>query len=323
MELIRVVNVSKKFGEITAVKDVSFSVLEGETCVLLGPSGSGKSTILKMVNRLVKPDSGQVLYKNRNVEDYDTVHLRREMGYAVQSVGLFPHLTVEENLSILLKQLKWKKEKIDERVDYLLHLVGLEPSIYRKKFPHQLSGGEAQRVGVARALSADPPVLLMDEPFGALDPINRRRLQEEFARLKQELQKTIIFVTHDIYEAVILADKIGLIKDGVLVQFSDPAGLWQNPVNDFVVKFLGRDFSFHMLSKYSLAKIPSENGVADQQEKDQTILQPEDSLKDAISEMLKKRTNVVFVKNGNGFVKKLTFEDILNFIADFKGRFGK
>lgn len=314
MELIRVEGVGKKYGDFWAVRNVSFSVEEGKTCVLLGPSGSGKSTVLKMINRLVEPDEGRIFYRGRDIKEFQPVKLRQDFGYVIQSIGLFPHLTVEENVSILLRQLRWKKEKIDDRVDELLTLVGLDPSVYRKKFPSQLSGGEAQRVGVARALSADPPVLLMDEPFGALDPINRRKLQDEFARLKTKLKKTIIFVTHDIYEAVILGDVIGLMRKGELVQFAEPLALWTKPVDEFVQSFLGSEFGLHVLSKFKVGplceKELSLNGFPK--------ISAESTLKDAVSEMIRHKILRLRVVNGEADCGLITFERILEFLKDYE-----
>ncbi|MCX7831414.1 MAG: ABC transporter ATP-binding protein [Actinobacteria bacterium] len=312
MALIKLENLHKRYGTQWAVKDVSIEVKEGTTCVILGPSGSGKSSVLKMINRLIEPDSGRVFYKGKDVKEYNVIKLRREMGYAVQNIGLFPHLTVEENISLLLKEIKWSKQKIKERAEELLILVGLEPKIYLKKYPSQLSGGEAQRVGVARALSADPPVLLMDEPFGALDPITRRKLQDEFARIKSTLRKTTVFVTHDIYEAVILADEIALMKDGELIQKSDPFELWQNPKNEFVMKFLGNEYGFHILSKYTLQSLGKlkecveRNGLP--------VVNRSFSLKDTLSLMLKYRTKSVVVEEPDKRISLLTFDEILSFV---------
>lgn len=311
MSLIKIINAGKKYDDRWVVRNVSLDVNAGETCVLLGPSGSGKSTLLKMVNRLVEPDEGEILFNNKLVTEYNPIELRRQIGYVVQSIGLFPHLTVEENISILLKHLGWKKSEIKERVEYLLNFIGLEPSIYRRKYPSQLSGGEAQRVGVARALSADPPVLLMDEPFGALDPVTRRRLQDEFALLKEKLNKTIIFVTHDVYEAVILADRIALIREGKLIQYADPLTLYQNPASDFVEKFLGIEFGFHVLSRFSVSDVPRESTDTDT---DLPVASEDMTLKEAIAEMIRQRKGALRVNGRGDKTEVITFDSILSFI---------
>src|ERR687885_1127896 len=201
--MIRLEQVTKRFanGQV-AVNSLTIEFPTGQTSMLVGPSGSGKTTTLKMINRLVEPTSGRILHDDEDVTHIDPVKLRLRMGYVIQQVGLFPHLTIADNIATVPRLLGWDRRKVRQRVDELLELVGLEPARYRNRFPHQLSGGQRQRVGVARALGADPPVLLMDEPFGAVDPVGRDRLQHEFRRLQQELRKTVVFVTHDVDEAI-------------------------------------------------------------------------------------------------------------------------
>lgn len=228
-------NVSKSFpGGTYAVKDVSFEVQRGETLVLLGSSGSGKTTLLRLVNRLIEPTSGQITLDGKDVSAQDPVQLRRKIGYVFQGIGLFPHLTVAANVAIVPKLLDWPKERRAQRTRELMELVGLDPSDYAGRYPDELSGGQQQRVGVARALASDPEFLLMDEPFGALDAITRDSLQQELAGLKQRLHKTILFVTHDIQEALILGDRIAVMHQGRLEQIGARDDLLNHPRTDFV-----------------------------------------------------------------------------------------
>ena len=242
-------HVSKRYGETLAVNDLSLTVPAGKICVFVGPSGCGKTTSLKMVNRLIEPTSGQILVGGKDVMAQDPIELRRGIGYVIQQVGLLPHLTVGENVAIVPRLLGWDKARIGARIDELLALTGLEPKTYRDRYPAQLSGGERQRVGVARALAADPPLMLMDEPFGAVDPIVRERLQNELLRLQEQLAKTIVFVTHDIDEAIKLGDLVAVLQvGGVLAQFGPPAEILANPASDFVARFVGADRGLKRLS---------------------------------------------------------------------------
>ena len=232
-----------------AVDHLSFKVPAGETCVLIGPSGCGKTTTLKMVNRLVEPTSGEILVDNADILQQDPVQLRRHIGYVIQQVGLFPHMSVRDNIATVPRLLEWKRPQIDARVDELLAMVGMEPASYRSRYPRELSGGQQQRVGVARALAADPPVMLMDEPFGAIDPIARDHLQNEFLRLQEQIKKTILFVTHDIDEALKMGTIIGILrKGGTLAQFDAPAQILANPADPFVAAFVGADRGLKQLS---------------------------------------------------------------------------
>jgi len=239
--LITLEQVCKTYpGGVEAVKDLSMEVRDGETLVLLGTSGSGKTTTMKMVNRLIDPTSGRILIDGSDVMEADPIELRRKIGYAIQHIGLFPHMTVAENIAVVPRLLRWSRQQVDERVDQLLAMVDMEPAEFRDRYPAQLSGGQKQRIGVARALAADPPIVLMDEPFGALDPITREQLQNEFVELESEIQKTIIFVTHDVFEAVKMADRIALLDAGRLQQLATPAELVESPANEFVDQFLGQ-----------------------------------------------------------------------------------
>ncbi|EIB99457.1 MULTISPECIES: ABC transporter ATP-binding protein [Pantoea] len=231
--------VSRAFNGKTAVKDLSLQVAEGEFCVLLGTSGSGKSTTLKMINRLVEFDSGDIRFAGESIRQLNARTLRRRMGYAIQSIGLFPHWTVQKNIATVPELLGWPRAQINERITALLALLNLDAQLL-KRYPHQLSGGQQQRVGVARALAADPEVLLMDEPFGALDPVTRGALQQEMLRIHRLSGRTIVLVTHDIDEALTLADRIVLMDNGGIVQQGRPVELLTRPENDFVRDFFGR-----------------------------------------------------------------------------------
>lgn len=232
-----------------AVANVTFAVPEGNTCVLIGPSGCGKTTIMKMVNRLIEPTEGIISVNGNNVREMNAVKLRRTIGYVIQQIGLFPHMTIQQNIAVVPNMLGWKPARIAQRVDELIELVGMDPPTYRDRYPRELSGGQRQRIGVARALAADPPVMLMDEPFGAVDPITRDRLQNEFLRLQQRLHKTIIFVTHDIDEAIKMGDQIVILQVGGLIQqIGSPDEILASPANDFVADFVGSDRGLKRLS---------------------------------------------------------------------------
>jgi osmoprotectant transport system ATP-binding protein len=247
--MIEFKSVTKAFNGWKAVDDLSLYIGQGEFTVLIGTSGSGKSTTLKMINRLVEHDAGQILFAGEEIRSFQPQDIRRRMGYAIQSIGLFPHWTVEQNIGTVPQLLKWPKVRIRDRVTELLELLHLDPEQFRHRYPHQLSGGQQQRVGVARALAADPEVLLMDEPFGALDPVTRGSLQAEVARIHKLSGKTIVLVTHDIDEALSLASNIVLLEKGRIVQQGAPAQILAHPANDFVRDFVGRsDIGIKMLA---------------------------------------------------------------------------
>jgi osmoprotectant transport system ATP-binding protein len=241
--------------EQPAVDHLSLTVPAGEICVLVGPSGGGKTTALKLVNRLIPLTSGDVRVDGTSINDLDVTELRRGIGYVIQQVGLFPHMTVERNIGTIPRLLGWPSERIRARTRELLELVGLEPS-YAARYPAQLSGGQRQRVGLARALAADPPLMLMDEPFGAIDPIVRSRLQDEFLRLQEEVRKTVVFVTHDVDEAIKVGDRIAILREGGrLAQYDTPRAILEGPADDFVAEFVGPDRALKALSLRTLAEL--------------------------------------------------------------------
>jgi osmoprotectant transport system ATP-binding protein len=258
-------DVTKRYGPpgtAAAVQDLSLTVPAGDFCVLVGPSGCGKTTTMKMINRLVEPTSGRITIDGVDVTKLPAVELRRQIGYVIQQVGLFPHMTVGENAAVVPRLLRWSPTRIRDRVEELLDLVGLDPAAYRDRYPSELSGGERQRVGVARALAADPPVMLMDEPFGAVDPIRRDRLQNEFLRLQARVRKTIVFVTHDVDEAIKMADRIAILqRGGILAQYDTPDTILASPASDFVERFVGADRGLKRLSLARVRDLPLRKAV--------------------------------------------------------------
>ncbi|MGM0930011.1 MAG: betaine/proline/choline family ABC transporter ATP-binding protein [Actinomycetota bacterium] len=255
---IRLQNLSKRFPgqQDNAVDDLTMDVYEGEIVVLVGPSGCGKTTTMKMINRIIEPTSGRIILDGEDVTSADPDQLRRRIGYVIQQVGLFPHMTIGENVATVPKLLGWDKKRVSARVDELLEMVNMPPATYRNRYPKELSGGQRQRVGVARALGADPEVMLMDEPFGAIDPITRDRLQNEFLRLQSEVRKTIVFVTHDIDEAIKMGDRIAILQDhSRIAQYDTPEQILTAPANDFVSDFIGNGASLKRLNLSRIADI--------------------------------------------------------------------
>ena len=312
-------NVTRRYGDVVAVDDLSFFVPQGKICVLVGPSGCGKTTSLKMVNRLIEPTGGQILGGARDVMSQDPIELRRGIGYVIQQVGLLPHLTVAQNVATVPALLGWDRERQQARVDELLTLVGLEAARYRGRYPAQVSGGERQRVGVARALAADPPLMLMDEPFGAVDPIVRDRLQNELLRLQDQLAKTSVFVTHDIDEAIKMGDLVAVLQvGGALAQFGPPAEILANPASEFVAQFVGAD---RALKRLSLARItdleldpaPAEAGAT----RGQPAVELRTTLKDALSMMLDADVSTATVVDDTGSIMGLvTYDRIASALRD-------
>jgi osmoprotectant transport system ATP-binding protein len=276
--MISLQHVSKRFGNSkrAAVEDLSLDIREGETVVLVGPSGCGKTTTMRMINRLIEPSSGEIHVEGRSVMHQDPVKLRRGMGYVIQSIGLMPHRTVAQNIATVPTLLEWDDARVDARIDELMGIFDLDPEL-RNRYPAELSGGQRQRVGVARALAADPPVMLMDEPFAAVDPIVRARLQDQFLDIQERLRKTIVFVTHDIDEAIKLADRIAILNvGGVLEQYAPPEHILREPANDFVEDFVGSERGLKRLALIKVSAIPVEEGP---------VVAPEASVDEAKREM--------------------------------------
>ena len=294
--MIEIDRVSKSYGERRVVDRLSLTVGAGELCVLLGSSGCGKSTTLRMINRLIPTDAGTIRVGGENVTSVPAEALRRRIGYAIQSIGLFPHWTVEDNIATVPRLLKWREARVRDRVGDLLELLRLDPPTYRNKYPHQLSGGEQQRVGVARALAADPELLLMDEPFAAVDPITRDALQSELAHIHRATGKTIVFVTHDIEEALRLATQIAIMERGRIVQLGTPLDILEHPANDFVRDFVGH----HGLG----LKLLSVRKIADRLRRGETAdgepLALDASLGEALSAMTTRRTDRLPVSDAEG-----------------------
>jgi len=301
---IAVRNVSRMFGDAYAVKDISFEVMEGETLVLIGTSGCGKTTTMKMINRLVEPTGGTIEIDGRNVREFDVIGLRRGIGYVIQSVGLFPHLTIGRNVSVVPELLHWPREKVLSRVDELLSMVGLEPDLYRDRFPAELSGGQQQRVGVARALAADPPVILMDEPFGALDPITREQLQDEFLSLVRRIGKTILFVTHDIFEAARIGDRLAVMDQGRIIQCGTPREIVERPAGGFVRNFLGgHRFQLSLLLTHLgevMTTEPAEEIAGDGSDGRPDHLRADSTLLDALNYFKENGSDAIPIRNHNG-----------------------
>jgi osmoprotectant transport system ATP-binding protein len=306
--VIELREVGKSFGDVHAVDGVSLTVERGELLVLVGASGSGKSTLLKVINRLVEHDRGMVLFQDEQIRSFRPEDLRRRMGYAIQSVGLFPHWNVARNIATVPELLGWTRSRIAARVDELLDLLGLPPAEYRGRFPHQLSGGQQQRVGVARALAADPELLLMDEPFGALDPVTRASLQQELLRIHQSSGKTIVLVTHDIEEALRLATRIVLLDRGRIVQAGTPAQLLAQPQSDFVGDFFGRaELGLRLLALQRVGERVRAGEPADG-----TPLDAAMNLRDALSQFVLRRVDRLPVTDASGQpLGAIHFSDLL------------
>lgn len=293
--MLKIENVSKIYkGGKKAVKNISLDIKKGEFICFIGPSGCGKTTTMKMINRLIEPSEGKILINGENIMDKDPVELRRQIGYVIQQIGLFPHMTILENITLVPKLLKWNEKKKKERALELLQLVDMGPE-YLERYPYELSGGQQQRIGVLRALASNPPLILMDEPFGALDPITRDALQEEFKNLQRTLDKTIVFVTHDMDEAIKLADRIVILKAGEIVQVGTPDEILRNPANEFVEEFIGKDRLLQTGPNVELVEqIMSRNPISITEEK---------SLTDAITIMREKRVDSLLVVDEQNVLK--------------------
>lgn len=311
MSAIRFENVTKEFANRArpAVDHCTLAVDKGQFIMLLGPSGCGKTTLLKMVNRLYEPSSGTIYLDGEDIRQMDVTTLRRQIGYVIQQVGLFPHMTVAQNIGVVPNLLHWSKTRLQERVDELLTLVDLPPAEYRARYPAQLSGGQQQRVGVARALAGDPQFILMDEPFGAVDAITRSSLQHELLSLQQKLRKTILFVTHDVDEALRLADKIVIMRDGKIVQYDTPLQILSQPADAFVKELMGGDDVLRQLGQVrvetAMQPLPPQFHADGQS----TIACDKD-LRQALSLLLQKDTPALIVMDGQTPIGQLTLNDI-------------
>lgn len=289
--MIRFEKVQKSFKEFVAIEELSLHFRKGELAVLIGPSGCGKTTSLRMINRLISPTKGSIYINGKDSASMDLVDLRRSIGYVIQQIALFPHMTIAQNIGLVPLLKKWPEQKRKEHVVELLDLVGMPAAEYYSRYPHELSGGQQQRIGVARALAADPEIILMDEPFGAVDPITRDALQDELMRLQDEVQKTIIFVTHDIDEALKLADRIAVMKDGKVLQFDTPEQLLQNPADEFVEEFIGRD---------RLLRRPELISVTSIMIREPVTIRPDRQLPMALDSMRQHRVDSLLVTNRSG-----------------------
>ena len=288
--------VSHRFGDTTALAGIDLTLADHELCILLGPSGSGKSTLLRLVNRLLEPTSGRVLVDGQDVRAYRPEALRRTIGYVIQNVGLFPHWKVRDNVATVPRLLGWDRARIRGRVEEVLDLVGLPDQTYGSRYPHELSGGEAQRVGVARALASDPPILLMDEPFSAVDPLGRHRIQGEFLEIQRRLKKTVVFVTHDVDEAVRLGDRIALLNGGRLVQYDRTEVLLESPSEAFVGDFLGQDRTLKRLSRVAASTLARSHAPSGGYGSGVALAEDLD-LRMVLSHFLESGTDVVALKN--------------------------
>ncbi len=319
--MISIKNVSKTYNNIADQKtpvlsDFNLDVLEGELFVLLGASGCGKSTVLRLVNALIQPDSGDIFINGKDIRDTKAEILRRHIGYAIQDTGLFPHYNVYENISIVPRLLKWSKPDIEKRVDEMLELVGLGVDCKRKS-PRELSGGEAQRVGVARALAANPPVLLMDEPFGALDPLNRERLQKEFLKIQKYLGKTVLFVTHDVEEAIRLADRIGVMRRGAKFVCGRPESFLYDKESNHIKEFLGSEYAVKLLSRYYVRDYADRSDTAPALQSDiACTIKSDSTVSNALAVMLAGNFAELRIEDdGADSIGTITYKDILSVLS--------
>lgn len=312
--MIKFDGVTKVYGDkVKAVDNVSFDVPEGNIVVFLGPSGCGKTTTLRMVNRLESITEGKIFVNGTDVNSLNQIELRRNVGYVIQHNGLFPNMTIEDNVMAVPNLLGWDRKKKTDRYNYLMDLVGLNPDEYRKRYPHELSGGQQQRVGIARAMAADPPVMLMDEPFGALDPVIRSRIQNEFLQIQQEVKKTILFVSHDIDEAIKMGDGIAIFKGGKLMQYDSPSELLARPKNEFVREFVGQDRALKSLSLHTVKDLISERmlrKVDGPQKHNKKTITVETNLRDALSILLNQEADQLVVQANNKLVGAMQIDDV-------------
>ncbi len=313
--MIRFNDVSKTLSKkVHVIKNLTLEVKEGETLVILGKSGSGKTTALKLINRLLDPTSGTITVGGKNTLTLDPIALRRSIGYAVQDIGLFPHMTVEENIAVVPNLLGWDEQKTKRRVEQLLEMMGLDPGEFKKRYPLKLSGGQRQRIGVARALAADPPIILMDEPFGALDPITREQTQKEFLELESKIKKTVVFVTHDLFEAVTMGDRIAFMNQGELVEVTTPRSFVENPPTVFADEFLGQ----HRFQLSLLTQTIAENIEPGVKKKEGMLseLTPKTTLIEALNAFKEAKVEALPVYSGSSYQGELKKEKLLDGIME-------
>ncbi|WP_341636508.1 ABC transporter ATP-binding protein [Staphylococcus casei] len=315
--MIEFKNVVKKYGTKTAVDDISFNIEEGEFFVLIGPSGCGKTTTLKMINRLITLSNGYIYFKNKPISEYPVYEMRWDIGYVLQQIALFPHMTIKENIAQVPQMKKWKEQDIDDRIDELLDMVGLEPELYKARKPDELSGGQRQRVGVVRALAADPPVILMDEPFSALDPISREKLQDDLIALQRKIKKTIVFVTHDIEEAMKLGDRICLLNEGHVEQIDTPKGFITQPNNDFVRQFIGGKAKLS-INDIKLSEVAGNLSIDEQViTKGYPIFSSDRLVKEVYADLAEYEA-IIIEDNTTSTQRVLKREDMFKFLSDFR-----
>lgn len=321
--MIKLENICKRYDENSdyVIKDLNLSIEKGEICIFIGPSGCGKSTTLKMINRMVESTSGEIYIDGENIKDKDEDKLRMKIGYVIQQIGLLPHKTVAENIAIVPKLFEWDKAKIASRVEELLEMVGLDPREYRNKYPKHLSGGQMQRVGVARALAADPPIMLMDEPFGAVDPIARKSIQDEFLKIQKKIKKTVCFVTHDIDEAIRMGDRIAIFNDKNIVQIDKPRNIILNPADDFVREFIGIDgatksYSF-IKAREVVEYLSSKNKI--RKEKLDCSVSCYAKASEVIDKMISNNVYDINVKDENEIIGNISFEDLNRYLEESRG----
>jgi osmoprotectant transport system ATP-binding protein len=321
--MIRLEKVYKTFPNtaVPAVDEISFTIEKGNICVFVGPSGCGKTTILRMINRLVEPTGGSIYIDGENIMGSDADQLRRQIGYVIQQIGLLPHRTIEENIGLVPRLLKWPEDRINRRVNELMEIVGLVSQETAWKYPYQLSGGQMQRVGVARALAVDPPIMLMDEPFGAVDPIVRGHLQDEFLRLQQEVKKTICFVTHDINEALKMGDYIIVLNAGKLVQKGTPLEVLSNPANEFVKDLIGDDRGIKLLDLTRAELLMKESSQKDKEaiRACSCYIDAVQPVKMALEVMMKNNSDVVGIRRSGQVIGTLSWTEIKKHINEISG----
>ncbi len=322
--MIRLLQVGKSYGPLQALNAVDLQIDAGECVVLIGPSGCGKSTLLKSINRMVTIDTGHIKVEGKDVNDYQPELLRRQIGYCIQGVGLFPHLSVKDNIAVVPRLLRWPEKDIDDRIALLMSMSELSSKYLHKK-PHELSGGESQRVGVCRALAANPPILLMDEPFGAVDPLTREKLQAAFGRIQSELRKTVLFVTHDVEEAIILGDRIAVMNQGEVLECKTPAAFSAGAVDPFSKAFLGGEYPLRLLKRFTFTDLTrvlprpaaepalKEEGAGTRLD---AVMKIEDdtTLKEILSELMRRNIGMMILETPGGAKAAVSYADIVGFL---------